>query len=142
MRVSDKVRAGPVGPVWWNLANTVLRGAGGCLDEVRSTQQPVVVQCELFTGGQLALAGVAREARQMVHVVARLAHPVGGAEHSLALGTLERHRSAHTHAHTHTHTHTSCSAPTDAADRRRVDLQRWRYVDNIFSVEFHRPLTL
>ena len=76
---------------------TVFGRAGGCFDVVCPTEQSFVMQRELFAGGQLTLAGVAREARQMVHVIAGLAHPVGRSQHSLTLGTLERHRSARTH---------------------------------------------
>lgn len=48
----------------------------------------VLADAELLAGGELALARVAREARQVVDLVARLAHPVRGRHRPAALEAL------------------------------------------------------
>lgn len=64
------------------------RGAVDGLQVVRLAEHSVVVQRELLAGAQLPLARVAREARQVVDVLASLAHPVVGADAAATLGAL------------------------------------------------------
>lgn len=51
-------------------------------------EHSVLMQCELLARGELAAAGVARKARQVVHLFPSLAHPVRGGDASAALRAL------------------------------------------------------
>src|SRR6218665_2207636 len=73
---------------------TVVRCSCGCFDVVCLTEKSFIVQSEFFSGRQLALAGVAGEAGQVVEMVPRLTNPVRGTQLAIALGTLDRHRPA------------------------------------------------
>lgn len=55
---------------------------------MRLAEHPVLMECELLASGQLAAARVAREARQVVNLLARLPHPVGGRDPPAALRAL------------------------------------------------------
>ena len=55
---------------------------------MRFTKDAAFVQGELFAGAQLAAAGVAGEAGQVVDVVAGPSHPIGGRYRATAARTL------------------------------------------------------
>jgi len=73
---------------------TILRGPRCDLHVVSLAEKSILVQGELLSSRQLALAGVAGETRQVIQVIPRLTHPVGRAEWSVTLGTLPRTRPA------------------------------------------------
>lgn len=65
------------------------RGAGvEAVQVVSLAQDAAFVQGELFAGAQLASAGVASEAGQVIDVLARPPHPVGGRNGAAAPGAL------------------------------------------------------
>lgn len=53
-----------------------------------AAQDLILDQCELLAGGQLPIARVAREARQMEYVLFGPSNPVGRCDFSPALGAL------------------------------------------------------
>lgn len=68
-----------------------IRGDGSsikCFQIVWLAEHAVLVQRELLAGGQLSAARVAREARQVVDLLARLAHPIRRGDAAAALGAL------------------------------------------------------
>lgn len=64
---------------------------------MRLAEHAVLVQRELLAGAELAAARVAREARQVVDLLARLAHPVRRRDAAAALGALGTEAPAQTH---------------------------------------------
>ena len=65
------------------------RGAGvEAVEVVRLAEDASLVQSKLFTGAELASAGVAGETRQVVDVFAGPPHPIGGRYRTAAAGAL------------------------------------------------------
>ena len=74
---------------------------------MRLAEHAVLMQRELLARAELAAARIAREARQVVDLLARLAHPVRRRDATAALGALGAETPAQTHTSRWHTTHTN-----------------------------------